>query len=323
MPNFDGGHYFFTAFVPIDNRGLVEIKGVKFSPVHVLRQTLELLPTALQSTATVGTHRPAPFAKCTRTHFARLFVIDDTYFNGRDAHDALAVSVLGPNPLVPQKVDRLNCRYLAFVADFDATSGDQPEVAGWLTGLWAVMEADLRRIFAFGQNFEAVSDAPSFAAYMMRCQVETTMPFHDYWVGRPQLHPMPVWQVLLAPAVALIGAVVLAAPGGLSWWTLLVFLGWLALLLVPALAVDYFLIRHRAQKPFPAAQGDTLPGVLKALYLQQKFTGFVLAQQGEPAAGLQAAFRAFVVQHQPDNLRHPTQAPGVIHADAKQPGGLS
>ena len=323
MPNFDGGHYFFTALVPIDNRGLVEKEGVTSSPVHVLRQTLELLPTALQSPATVGTNRPAPFAKCKRTHFARLFVIDDTYFNGRDPTDVLAGTITGANPLEPQKVDRLNCRYLAFIADFDAGSDERSEVAGWLTGLWAVMEADLRQIFAYGWKFEEVKDASSFAAYLLKCQVETTMPFHDYWVGRPPLQAMPTWQLLVAPGAALIGALALAAPGGMAWGSVLAFAVWLALLLVPALLIVYALIMRHGQKPFPAAPGDTLPGVLKALYLQQKFTGLAMAQQRKPAAEMQAAFRAFVAQHRPDDLILPTQAPGVINADSVQAGGIS
>jgi len=49
MPNLDGGHYFFTALLPIDNRVIVEHGAMKSSPVHMVRDALEALPTALQT----------------------------------------------------------------------------------------------------------------------------------------------------------------------------------------------------------------------------------------------------------------------------------
>ena len=45
MPNLDGGHYFFTALLPIDNHGIVEHGAFKSSPVHMVRDALEALPT--------------------------------------------------------------------------------------------------------------------------------------------------------------------------------------------------------------------------------------------------------------------------------------
>ena len=52
MPNFDGGHYFLTAILPIDNGGVFQHAGVVSSPVNLVRDALEALPTALQSPST-------------------------------------------------------------------------------------------------------------------------------------------------------------------------------------------------------------------------------------------------------------------------------
>ena len=94
MPSFDGGHYFFTALVPVCNRGIVEHQGfgheaMRSSPIHMVREALETLPTALQSRASEEVGIQSPFARSTRTHFARLVVLDQPFYNGRDRADAI------------------------------------------------------------------------------------------------------------------------------------------------------------------------------------------------------------------------------------------
>ena len=318
MPNFDGGTYFFTALIPIDNRELAERDGVVSSPAHFLRQTLETLPTAMQSPATIEANTRlgvlSPFASNGRTHFARLFLIDDTFFNGRSQKDALLEILPKNNPMKPKPVDQLTCPYLAFVADFDAASGDVSEVQRWLMELWTDMGDKAREIFRYGWDFGTVNDAASFAGWMLRCQVETTMPFHDYWPGRPPLADMDWRPLLIAPALA----VVLAAAAGIARGHLrpglLVFFGLLIVLGAIALLVDRWLINRAAAKPLPPAPGSSLPGVLKALYLQQKFTGLVIAQQGADPQALHQAFGAFLAQAKPDDMNGPTQQRGTIQA---------
>jgi len=89
----------------------------------------------------------------------------------------------------------------------------------------------------------------------------------------------------------------------------------LALILAGAgLMFDYGLVMERGARPFPTAPHSTLRDVLKALYLQQAFTRFAVAQQGAPPAQLRTAFAAFIAQVQPDNLDAPTQPPGVVRS---------
>ena len=318
MPNFDGGQYYFTALVPIDNRELVEQDGVVSSPVHFLRQQLQTLPTAMQSPATIDINTQlgtiSPFARSPRTHFARLFLIDDTYFNGRDQKNALMEFLPANNPMNARQVDQLTCPFLCFVADFDAASGDASEVRSWLIQLWGEMGDELRRIFGFGWDFGPVKDASGFASWMMRCQVETTMPFHDYWPGRPPLVDMEKWPLAIAPAIAFVVAAVAGIARGHLRPGILIFLGLLIVLGGIALLIDRWLINRAAARPLPSAPRSDLPGVLKALYLQQQFTGFMLAQQGANPQALHQAFGAFLAQAKPDDVSGPTQQRGTIKA---------
>ena len=66
------------------------------------------------------------------------------------------------------------------------------------------------------------------------------------------------------------------------------------------------------QNPLPASEHGDLPSVLKAIYLQQKFADFVVAQQGGSDTELYAAFDAFKKAHQsqrpsPDWFSEPTR----------------
>jgi hypothetical protein len=52
--------------------------------------------------------------------------------------------------------------------------------------------------------------------------------------------------------------------------------------------------------------------VLKALYLQQKFSDFVVDSQGTSPDALHKSFGAFVEKHRPSDRSGPTQKPGII-----------
>jgi hypothetical protein len=62
MPNFDGGHYFLTALIPIRTDPVEDPRAAEWvtSHAHALRETLATMPTALQSWATEGTGLNAP-----------------------------------------------------------------------------------------------------------------------------------------------------------------------------------------------------------------------------------------------------------------------
>ena len=313
MPDIDVNTYFFTAIVPVCNEGIVEHDGIRSSPIHVVREALETLPTALQSHATEEIGLNSPFSRNLRTHFARFVVLDQPNFNGRDHSDALVNAVMGTNLLQPQPVDQIPCPYILVMIDFDLL---EPSGAGdprsYLEELWGDMEAELRSIFQYCYGFEKIRDAAGFAAYMVGCQVETTMPFHDYWWEAPTLSSISKSLLVAIPAVGLLLPLVAAIIGWISWpWAI----AFAILLPILGLAIDYGLIMRKGARPFPAAPGTTLRHVLKSLYLQQAFTRFAVDQQYRDPAQWGAAFRAFLERTRPADLDGPTQSPGVIRSE--------
>lgn len=311
MPNFDGGHYFLTVLAPIDTTRLSERRGVKSSAVHVVRDVLATLPTALQSPATEALGLNSPFSRSRRTHLARFVVIDDVVYNGRDRRDALPVALFGPNPVIAEAEDKLTSPYLLFVADFDARSDNAEELKAYLAELWSVMEAELRLVFGHCVGFDRVTNAASFQDYIVRCQIETTMPFNDYWVTPPPLISLKPLLLRVLAAVAVTAVVLLGVlvASGWSWpGAVLLALGALLGLLI----IPYAIVMQHGRKPLPTAPGSDLPSVLKALYLQRNFTGFAIAAQGQDDAAVYDLFGKFIAEHQPTNLQNPTQEPGVI-----------
>ncbi len=321
MPNYDGGHYFLSVLAPLSPHVVDSGDGPPRTCAQQVREVLATLPTAQQSPASERSSLNSPFARNRRTHFARFVVIEDAVYNGRNPTDAIVGTVLGDDPRVPQPVDKLSTAFLFFGADFDARDGSEEELRGYLTGLWKDMETELRAVFGHCIGFDRVRDGNGFADYILRCQVETTMPFNDYWSGPPPLKDANI-KLWLAPAAV---TAIVAALAILLWllgnfgihigdWAW----GWTAM---AALAVTggllywvYRRIMTQGAVPLPTAPDSDLPSVLKALYLQQRFTEFAMANQGVDNATLQAAFADFVKQHRPDDRDQPTQAPGIIRS---------
>jgi hypothetical protein len=180
------------------------------------------------------------------------------------------------------------------------------------------MPDELRQVFGYCYGFGGVNDAAGFADFVVARQIETTMPFNDYWVGAP---PLPSYLSWLAAAPI----VTTALAGWIAWglqrpWPVeaAAGLGLAVLLLAPALAFDVWLVMTLGKRPFPAAPNATLPHVLKALYLQQAFTRFAAAHQGDDPATLRRAFADFVGRSRPDDLAGPTQPPGVVRSQIGQ-----
>ena len=311
MPNLDGGHYFFTALLPIDNHGIVEHGPFKSSPVHMVRDALEALPTAQQTREAEKIGIQSPFAGSLRTHFVRIFVIDAPAYNGRDSGDTLVSTIMGINPLQAQPVDRLACHYLAFVADFDPAGDGADEPRSWLEELWSLARPELCSVFQYCFRFDPHGDGAAFANFVTKGQIETTMSFNDYWTITPPIPNLTGDQLAIAPALGALAAIGLAAMGHLAWW---VGLGLTVVFAAAGVVFDYFLINYLGGKPFPTAPNSTLRDVLKALYLQQAFTRFAVAQQGASPAQLRAAFADFVAKTRPDDLSGPTQPPGVVRS---------
>ncbi|MGF1551149.1 MAG: hypothetical protein ACFBWO_01445 [Paracoccaceae bacterium] len=343
MPDFDTGSLFLTFLAPIRLGMTTDRAGEAISFEGRLRAVLALLPTAAQSPATQEIGVASPFSRNRRTHLARFVIIDDVPYNGRVPRDPILGSLRGANPITPEPVDRLTTPYLFFGADIDAVAEDGATLpkyldeAGrrrmrdaWARELWDTMAPELRSVFENCHGFEAVEDAEGFARYLARCQVETTMPFHDYWIDPPDIPAVNIGALLALVAVPAVVALLGLAGQLLGLATtpilglvaavppLAALLGGLALAAVAAVGA-YAYVMARGARPFPPQPGAGLPAVLKALYLQQHFSDFVVAHQGAAPDALHRAFGDFLGAHRPDDLDGPTQAPGVISSRA--PGG--
>lgn len=313
--SFDGGHYFLTCLIPVQNQSLVTHYGVECSAVQRLREVLATLPTALQSQATEGIGLNSPFARSRRTHLARFVVINDVQYQGRDGEDAIFGAVrmaAGGAPMTePQHQDRLSCPFLLFSADIDAPDGSVESLRSYFQELWRTMEPELRGVLENCYGYERIRDVESFCDYLLACEVETTMPFNDYWAEPPPLKNR-VLETLLPPALLLAAGNALALGLGPTPLAVLAsagstaLAGWWAVHSVLSIGGE----------PFPAAPHSDLPSVLKALYMQQHFVRFAIDAQGLDATTLHAGFGEFLHRHRPGDLNGPTQPPGVIRSPA-------
>jgi hypothetical protein len=341
MPNFDTGHYFLTTLAPIKTGAAPsDDEGMEVSYVQRLRMVLATLPTALQSPATEKLGMQSPFARNPRTHFCRFVVIDDVVFNGRVPVDGIRNAIMGTDPVRPRSVDRLSTAYLLFVVDVDAVLEDGAALPEELSAsqqdavrdayarkLWETAESELRRIYASCVGFDGVADAAGFARYLERCQVETTMPFHDYWTRNPGLPTLPTTRFALIAGIPL-AVFALAALGWLTHASRVPVLGWLFDLapgptaivsLGVSLGALFGLYRWAlalGARPFPPAAHGDLPSVLKALYLQQRFAEFAAEHQGDDPDELHQAFATFIAVCQPTDKLKPTQPAGVVSSIA-------
>jgi hypothetical protein len=338
MPNFDGGHYFLTTLIPV-RRGLMRdpINGGVISHLHALREVLASLPSQNESLARhykTGledslpqeqlsrelTTVTAPFSRDLRTHFARMVVIDDMAYNGRQHKDALLTSIFGPNPVLVEPVDHLPQSYMAMVIDFDANDGSAATLRGYLHGLWDVMDDELNAIFQHCDHFDSSNPEQSFVSLIENCQIETTMSYNDYyWTGQGQGSDLlwagaggPTSQLgpaLLPPGLAFLALGLLGLWCGLRGWLLL-------LVAIAALVACLYWLYRRILTlgfaPFPTAPRSDLPSVLKALYLQRRFIRFMVEQQGQSPEALKAGFSDFLAEHQPSNVTAPTQLPAHL-----------
>lgn len=330
MPDLDSGHIFLTTMAPI-------LPGAPEDNPHSsheqrVRMALARLPTANQSPATETGPYNSPFTRNMRNHLARMFVLNDVVYNGRVGQNALKAQIEGDKPFVPQKVDRLNAPYLIFCADVDAITEDGDALPATLTKaqqkevrssyahkLWETMREELIAIYSNCYGFENVKSADDFADYLDRCHVETTMPFHDYYLELPRFNTLPLKGLLygvLAPVLVGIVALLfwlfgMQALPILGWSSLMTWI--LAFLLggVAAFLAVKFTLRN-GEKPLAPAKYDDLPSVLKSLYIQQKFSEFFIENQGASAAELHEAFGRFVKDHRPADRHSKTQKPGVI-----------
>jgi hypothetical protein len=327
MPNYDAGHYFLTVLAPI-RAGSVLNGDQSQSHKHMIKETLALLPNAERTIASLGNAPGSPFSRTKMTHFARFVVLDDVVFNGRTTCDTLVDAIRGVNPLIPQKVDRLSTPFLIFAADFDADSGDDSALRKYTATLWASMAPELTDIFRHCEGFDGTKTADDFHRYITRCQIDTTMPFNDYWstpAGLTDFSLTPYkTPAIIAAGVAGLGllGIVLGLIGALAGaggrlTSISVWLFVLGLLVVGGIvAVGLYSLLAQARRPFPKSPppgpASDLPTVLKALQTQRAFTAFAIERQGLDDQAIYDAFGAFLASAMPNDVDTATQPPGVI-----------
>jgi hypothetical protein len=313
MPTIDGGHIFLTLLIPVRTGGEALPDGRFVPHSHLLREELALLPTAQQSPETVEAGLVSPFARCRRTHFLRLVVIDQPMWNGRDPIDPL-LNIALKRPLKAQPpFDVLSRPWLLLAADIDRTPGSPDDgLADWCAGLWERSRAEMEAIFSHCHGFEELDNAADFAAWLKRCQVETTMSFNGYYDGEPMLKGANL-KALLAMIVGIAAGVTLLASLLVSgWWLVLVGLLGLGLGLYAA----YARVAAVGMRAFPAFPDSDLATVLKSLWLQQRFVLFAEAEQHAGPEALHAAFATFLEETRPSDIGpERSQAPGVVRSD--------
>jgi len=320
MPNFDGGHYFYTGLFPVRWASEARREGIAKVPSHALREALATLPNFSEA---AGQRRVSPFARCKATHFVRLAVIDDPAYNGRDGSDAILGA--GTDLSVHQPVDHFSRAWLMMTADFDAPNGSDAARDAWAAGLWDLAKPELTAIFEHCLEFsrcdqrKPVESGADFAAYLAHGQIETTMSFNDYWIDAAAmgkaLPTLSVTRVLLQVAVVLaivlgiawLAQRALAFNGGWMLWTAAAVIG-----VGAGLWSAYRLVMRRGARPWASAPNSDLKSVLKGLYLQQRLVGFASEHQGASPDDLHRAFGTFLAEVRPDDLDQPTQSRGVL-----------
>lgn len=98
----------------------------------------------------------SPFARIPNTYFARLFILNDVFFE-----QGAGVAR-----------DHLKSKYLVFTSNFHG------ELEPYLRGMWTNAEADIRSVWQYGVAFDKVNSADDFVAYIKKCQLTTSLFFN-------------------------------------------------------------------------------------------------------------------------------------------------
>ena len=141
MPNQSGNVYGLTILSPIIHGAAGDI-----SHDCAIRDYLAGLPRD---------HRSL-FAKVSGTHLARLVVMDDVVFVG-----------------TPAREEHLQSKYLVFETNFDG------DLDTYLERMAREAPEEVHAVWQHCVGYPGVKDPAAFAAYMKKCQIETTYFFAD------------------------------------------------------------------------------------------------------------------------------------------------
>lgn len=140
MANQSGQIYGLTILSPI-----LESESIDICHATALRWYLASLPR----------DHTSPFARVSSTHFARLVVMDDVVFVG-----------------APAREEHLKSRYLVFETNFDG------DLDTYLTRMARDIPEVVDSVWRHCVGYPG-ADPAAFAAYMKKCQIETTFFFAD------------------------------------------------------------------------------------------------------------------------------------------------
>ncbi|MCB1936557.1 MAG: hypothetical protein KDF59_11505 [Nitrosomonas sp.] len=132
-------------------------------------------------------HEESPLAKVPNTYLARLFILDNVFYESLPANDSVfnfsdITSIFSDSArkkALPRK-DTLKSKYLVFSSNFHG------DLDTYLTGVWEKWsyidhegtQRDVRHIWEHCVAFDRVTDASSFIAYIKRCQLDASLFFN-------------------------------------------------------------------------------------------------------------------------------------------------
>jgi len=167
------------------------------------------------------------------------------------------------------------------------------------------MAKELKSIFKHCYGFEGVTTAEHFFQYVKKCQLETTMPFNDYWAVTPNLSDFAFTRYLLPAGFALLIAV--GAPFvGLGWVSIaalmvlgaIVLVAWRSFTDKHTLRFRHHPLLRRGRICRQCSRRSTCSGVSP---------NWQLGSQGKSDEELYSEFGAFITKYRPDTVRTPTQ----------------
>lgn len=132
-------------------------------------------------------HEQSPLAKVPDTYLARLFILDDVFYESLPANDSIfnfsdITSIFSDSArkkALPRK-DHLKSKYLAFSSNFHG------DLDTYLTGMWEKWsyidhqgtQRDVRHIWEHCVAFDKVTDCAGFIAYIKKCQLDASLFFN-------------------------------------------------------------------------------------------------------------------------------------------------
>ena len=147
MANKSGKAYALTTLCPISIGNIIDKDGIeRESYDKAVRRLLQDIPLNEKSF----------FAQVDNTYFARLFILNDVFFQQGDEFEQ----------------DHLKSKYLCFNTNFHG------DLEPYLINMWNKCEDEIRTVWQYCVGFKLVNSALEFVHYIKECQLKTTLFFN-------------------------------------------------------------------------------------------------------------------------------------------------